>query len=97
MNIYDVLIRDFPFLLKGLGVAIVLLAALLLIGFVLGMAICLIQLYGPKSRLVQWPSDHHHAVHILLRYFRRLGYFSIWCRYSCHGAALSSLPVADFS
>lgn len=55
MDIYDVLLRDFPFLLKGLGVAIVLLAALLSIGFVLGMAICLTQLYGPKSRLVQWP------------------------------------------
>ncbi|NYS60044.1 MULTISPECIES: amino acid ABC transporter permease [Vreelandella] len=55
MDIYDVLLRDFPFLLKGLGVAIVLLAALLSIGFVLGMAICLTQLYGPKSRFVQWP------------------------------------------
>jgi len=55
MDIYDVLLRDFPFLLKGLGVAIVLLAALLAIGFVLGMAICLVQLYGPRSRWVQWP------------------------------------------
>ena len=55
MDIYDVLLRDFPFLLKGLGVAIVLLAALLAIGFLLGMAICLVTLYGPKTRLVQWP------------------------------------------
>lgn len=55
MDIYDVLLRDFPFLLKGLGVAIVLLAALLVIGFVLGLGICLVQLYGPRSRLVQWP------------------------------------------
>lgn len=55
MDIYDILLRDFPFLLKGLGVAIVLLAALLVIGFVLGMAICLVQLYGPKTRFVQWP------------------------------------------
>ncbi|MGB8712948.1 MAG: amino acid ABC transporter permease [Onishia taeanensis] len=55
MNIYDVLLRDFPFLLKGLGVAIVLLAALLAIGFLLGMAICLVKLYGPRTRLVQWP------------------------------------------
>lgn len=55
MDIYDVLLRDFPFLLKGLGVAIVLLAALLVIGFVLGMAICLLQLYGPKTRFIQWP------------------------------------------
>lgn len=55
MDIYDVLLRDFPFLLKGLGVAIVLLAALLMIGFVLGMAICLVQLYGPRTRFVQWP------------------------------------------
>ncbi|MGQ7245772.1 amino acid ABC transporter permease [Halomonas sp. V046] len=55
MDIYDVLLRDFPFLLKGLGVAIVLLAALLAIGFVLGMCICLLQLYGPRTRLVQWP------------------------------------------
>ncbi|WP_304526552.1 amino acid ABC transporter permease [Halomonas sp. I5-271120] len=55
MDIYDVLLRDFPFLLKGLGVAIVLLAALLAIGFLLGMAICLLKLYGPRTRLVQWP------------------------------------------
>ena len=55
MNIFDVLLRDFPFLLKGLGVAIVLLVALLAIGFLLGMAICLLKLYGPKTRLVQWP------------------------------------------
>jgi polar amino acid transport system permease protein len=55
MDIYDVLLRDFPFLLKGLGVAIVLLVALLAIGFVLGMALCLIRLYGPKVWLVQWP------------------------------------------
>lgn len=55
MDIYDVLLRDFPFLLKGLGVAIVLLVALLMIGFVLGIGICLVQLYGPRSRLVQWP------------------------------------------
>jgi polar amino acid transport system permease protein len=55
MNIFDVLLRDFPFLLKGLGVAIVLLVALLVIGFLLGMAICLLKLYGPKTRLVQWP------------------------------------------
>ncbi|NWN82565.1 MAG: amino acid ABC transporter permease [Halomonas sp.] len=55
MDIYDVLLRDFPFLLKGLGVAIVLLVALLTIGFVLGIGICLVQLYGPRSRLVQWP------------------------------------------
>lgn len=55
MDIYDVLLRDFPFLLKGLGVAIVLLAALLVIGFILGVGICLVQLYGPRTRLVQWP------------------------------------------
>ncbi|ALM53249.1 amino acid ABC transporter permease [Halomonas huangheensis] len=55
MDIYSVLIRDFPFLLKGLGVAVILLVALLIIGFVLGMAICLVQLYGPRTRLVQWP------------------------------------------
>lgn len=55
MNIYDVLLRDFPFLLKGLGVAVVLLVALLVIGFVLGMALCLIRLYGPKIWFVQWP------------------------------------------
>ncbi|MEQ5818174.1 amino acid ABC transporter permease [Halomonas sp. SCS19] len=55
MDIYDVLIRDFPFLLKGLGVAIVLLLCLLVIGLFLGLAICLIQLYGPRSRFVQWP------------------------------------------
>ncbi|SDL99706.1 amino acid ABC transporter membrane protein 1, PAAT family (TC 3.A.1.3.-) [Modicisalibacter muralis] len=55
MGIYEVLVRDFPFLLKGLGVALILLAALLVIGFVLGLAMCLIQLYGPRTRLVQWP------------------------------------------
>lgn len=55
MSIYEVLVRDFPFLLQGLGVALVLLAALLVIGFVLGLAICLTQLYGPQTRLVQWP------------------------------------------
>jgi polar amino acid transport system permease protein len=31
------------------------LAALFVIGFVLGMAICLLQLYGPKTRFIQWP------------------------------------------
>lgn len=55
MSIYEVLVRDFPFLLQGLGVALILLAALLVIGFVLGLVICLVQLYGPRSRLVQWP------------------------------------------
>lgn len=55
MNIYEVIWNDLPFLLKGLGVAIVLLVALLFIGFMLGMALCLVRLYGPKSRLVQWP------------------------------------------
>jgi polar amino acid transport system permease protein len=55
MDIYDVLLRDFPFLLKGLGVALVLLALLLVMGFILGLAICLIQLYGPRSRFIQWP------------------------------------------
>ncbi|WP_442489438.1 amino acid ABC transporter permease [Halomonas litopenaei] len=55
MDIYDVLIRDFPFLLKGLGVAIALLFCLLVIGLFLGLAICLVQLYGPRSRFVQWP------------------------------------------
>ncbi|KXS37782.1 MAG: Uncharacterized protein AWU55_2054 [Halomonadaceae bacterium T82-2] len=53
MDIYDVLLRDFPFLLKGLGVALVLLAALLALGFVIGLTICLIQLYGPRTRFVQ--------------------------------------------
>ncbi|CAM3336551.1 amino acid ABC transporter permease [Halomonas lysinitropha] len=62
MDIYDVLLRDFPFLLKGLGVAIVLLAALLLIGFVLGMAICMVQLYGPRTRFVQWPLTLYERV-----------------------------------
>jgi polar amino acid transport system permease protein len=62
MNIYEVLIRDFPFLLKGLGVALILLAALLMIGFVLGLAICLIQMYGPKARLVQWPLTVYERV-----------------------------------
>ncbi|WP_134019156.1 amino acid ABC transporter permease [Modicisalibacter xianhensis] len=62
MNIYEVLIRDFPFLLKGLGVALVLLAALLVIGFVLGLAICLIQMYGPRTRLVQWPLKAYERV-----------------------------------
>lgn len=55
MDIYDVLLRDFPFLLKGLGVALVLLATLLALGFVIGLTICLIQLYGPRTRFVQWP------------------------------------------
>lgn len=55
MDIYDVLIRDFPFLLNGLGVAIALLFCLLVIGLFLGLAICLVQLYGPRSHFVQWP------------------------------------------
>ncbi len=62
LDIYDVLLRDFPFLLKGLGVAVVLLVALLLIGFVLGMAICLLQLYGPRTPLVQWPLKLYERV-----------------------------------
>lgn len=55
MDIYDVLLRDFPFLLKGLGVAVVLLVLLLAIGFMVGMLLCLVRLYGPRTRFVQWP------------------------------------------
>lgn len=62
MDIYDVLLRDFPFLLKGLGVAIVLLASLLVIGFIIGLGICLVQLYGPKTRFIQWPLKLYERV-----------------------------------
>ena len=59
MNIFDVLLRDFPFLLKGLGVAIVLLVALLVIGFLLGMAICLLKLY--PRRMLHYNTFITHA------------------------------------
>lgn len=97
MNIYDVLIRDFPFLLKGLAVAIVLLAALLLIGFVLGMAICLIQLYGPKSRLVQWPLKVYERIFrgipiIIMLFIFYYGISGVW-DISAFGAAILAMGL----
>src|SRR5699024_4794347 len=55
MSIYETLLRDLPYLLQGLAVAVGLLAALLVLGLILGLAISLIQLYGPRTRWVQWP------------------------------------------
>src|SRR3546814_19120196 len=51
----DILISNFPYLLEGLGVALVLLAALLVLGIVLGLLIALLQVYGPRSRWVRAP------------------------------------------
>ncbi|MGO2008075.1 amino acid ABC transporter permease [Vreelandella alkaliphila] len=97
MDIYDVLIRDFPFLLKGLGVAIVLLAALLLIGFVLGMAICLTQLYGPKSRLIQWPIKVYERIFrgipiIIMLFIFYYGISGVW-DISAFGAAILAMGL----
>ena len=83
MSIYEVLIRDFPFLLKGLGVALVLLAMLLVIGFVLGLAICLAQLYGPQSRFLQWPLMVYERVFrgipiIILLFIFYYGMSGVW-------------------
>ncbi|WP_043531906.1 amino acid ABC transporter permease [Litchfieldella xinjiangensis] len=97
MDIYDVLLRDFPFLLKGLGVAIVLLVALLIIGFVLGLAICLLQLYGPKTRLVQWPLKLYERVFrgipiiimLFIFYYGMSGIFEI----SAFGAAVLAMGL----
>lgn len=55
MSIYEVLLRNFPFLLQGLGVALVLLAGLLILGLVVGLTICLLQLYGPRQWWIQVP------------------------------------------
>lgn len=55
MNIYSVLLNDLPYLLQGLGVALVLLAALIVLGLALGLAISLTQLYGPQTRWLQLP------------------------------------------
>lgn len=97
MDIYDVLIRDFPFLLKGLGVAIILLAALLCIGFVLGMAICLVQLYGPKSRLVQWPLKIYERIFrgipiIIMLFIFYYGISGVW-DISAFGAAILAMGL----
>lgn len=97
MDIYDVLIRDFPFLLKGLGVAIILLAALLLIGFVLGMAICITQLYGPKSRLIQWPLKAYERIFrgipiIIMLFIFYYGISGVW-DISAFGAAILAMGL----
>ncbi len=55
MNIYEVLLRNFPYLLEGLGVALGLLAALLVLGHIVGLAISVIQLYGPNTWWIQGP------------------------------------------
>lgn len=47
MSIYQVLFEQFPYLLQGLGVAVVLLVALLAVGLVLGLCFALLELYGP--------------------------------------------------
>ncbi|MCP1365442.1 ABC transporter permease subunit, partial [Halomonas sp. BBD48] len=97
MDIYDVLLRDFPFLLKGLGVAIVLLAALLMIGFVLGLGICLVQLYGPRSRLVQWPLVLYERVFrgvpiIIMLFIFFYGISGVW-DISAFGAAVLAMGL----
>ncbi|MGP9571759.1 amino acid ABC transporter permease [Halomonas sp. AOP5-CZ2-32] len=97
MDIYDVLMRDFPFLLKGLGVAIVLLVALLLIGFVLGLSICLVKLYGSKSRLVQWPLIIYERVFrgipiIIMLFIFYYGISGIW-DISAFGAAILAMGL----
>lgn len=51
----DILISNFPYLLEGLGVALVLLAALLVLGIALGLFIALLQVYGPRSWWVRAP------------------------------------------
>src|SRR5699024_3098663 len=55
MSIYDVLLSNLPFLLQGLGVALVLLVVLLTLGLVTGLVICLLQLYGPRRWWIQMP------------------------------------------
>lgn len=47
MSIYQVLLNQLPYLLQGLGVAVVLLAALLAVGLVLGLIFALVEVYGP--------------------------------------------------
>lgn len=53
--IHEVLISNLPYLLQGLGVALVLLAALLALGISLGLLIALLQVYGPKRWWVRTP------------------------------------------
>lgn len=47
MSIYKVLFDQLPFLLNGLGVAVVLLIALLLVGLVLGLLFAVVEVYAP--------------------------------------------------
>src|SRR3546814_16113360 len=61
---FDILISNFPYLLEGLGVALVLLAALLVLGIVLGLLIALLQVYGPRCRWLRPP------IFVLDRFFR---------------------------
>jgi polar amino acid transport system permease protein len=51
----DVLIGNFPYLLEGLGVALVLLVALLLVGVTIGLFVALLQVYGPRNAWVRVP------------------------------------------
>ncbi|MFC3282937.1 amino acid ABC transporter permease [Litchfieldella rifensis] len=44
--VFDTLVAEFPFLLRGLWIGIQLLAALLTLGFVLGLALSVMSIYG---------------------------------------------------
>ena len=46
--IFDIIIDHLPYLFGGLWVAIQLLVALLVVGFVLGIALALAEVYGPR-------------------------------------------------
>ena len=47
--IWEVILNQMPYMLYGLWVALQLLAALLSIGIVLGLALALVEVYGPRS------------------------------------------------
>jgi len=47
MSIYGVLLDQLPYLLQGLGIAVLLLMALLVVGLVLGLFFALVEIYGP--------------------------------------------------
>lgn len=55
MEIVYIIIENFPYLLEGLGVALLLLIALLVIGITTGLFIALMQMYGSRSRWVLYP------------------------------------------
>lgn len=54
--LWQLLTQNFPYLLQGLGVTLLLLVGLLALGLVVGLGLCLYQAIGPSSWLLQLPA-----------------------------------------